>query len=374
MDGFAVPVLGLHAWRLLQICGSAPDPDGDWMLQPARNLTDCEAGLAVGKSHLIIDQDRKYTEKFKTMRDDFEIDIADPANPIRRATLIDNEGGFDQLFEPRGLAFKDDLLAIATSNFEKGVTLVDVSNPAFPTVVTTITDGMDGFNELDGTWDVAFQGDLLAITAFFDHSLTLADVSDPANPVLLAELKENRGGIDSFNGAQFVTFHEGILVVAASIESKLTLFDVTDPRVPQAVSVISSGGSGGLDLGSPSSVTSAGELLVVARGGGVSFLDVANPRFPILRGAIEGFSGRVAVQNELVAISTDRFVSVASLASFRPVGLVVDDWVGIGTEVPHASLHVAGDLIVDQGERIRLEAHRKGLGVWRACGCSGVST
>ena len=45
------------------------------MLQIARNLTDCEAGFAVGKSHLIIDRDTKYTEKFKAMLDDSDVEI-----------------------------------------------------------------------------------------------------------------------------------------------------------------------------------------------------------------------------------------------------------------------------------------------------------
>ncbi len=39
--------------RLVHTCGSTPNPDGEWILQIARNLTDCETGFAVGKSHLI---------------------------------------------------------------------------------------------------------------------------------------------------------------------------------------------------------------------------------------------------------------------------------------------------------------------------------
>ena len=45
------------------------------MLQIARNLTDCEAGIAVGKSHLIVDRDTKYTKSFKKLLDDSGIEI-----------------------------------------------------------------------------------------------------------------------------------------------------------------------------------------------------------------------------------------------------------------------------------------------------------
>jgi putative transposase len=61
--------------RLVHICGSTPNPDGEWMLQIARNLTDFETGFANGRSHLIIDRDTKYTDKFKTMLDDSGVEI-----------------------------------------------------------------------------------------------------------------------------------------------------------------------------------------------------------------------------------------------------------------------------------------------------------
>ena len=61
--------------RLVHICGSTPNPNGEWMQQIARNLTDYEFGFATGKSHLIIDRDTKYTDKFKTLLDDSGVEI-----------------------------------------------------------------------------------------------------------------------------------------------------------------------------------------------------------------------------------------------------------------------------------------------------------
>ena len=54
---------------------TTPNPDGEWMLQMARNLPDCESGFAVSKSHLIINQDKKYTNIIKKLLDDSEIEI-----------------------------------------------------------------------------------------------------------------------------------------------------------------------------------------------------------------------------------------------------------------------------------------------------------
>jgi len=50
--------------RRVKIAGIAPDPNGTWMNQVARNLTDCFDGFLVGKRYLIHDRDPLYTAQF----------------------------------------------------------------------------------------------------------------------------------------------------------------------------------------------------------------------------------------------------------------------------------------------------------------------
>jgi transposase InsO family protein len=50
--------------RRVEIAGIAPDPNGSWMNQVARNLTDCADGFLVGKRYLIHDRDPLYTAQF----------------------------------------------------------------------------------------------------------------------------------------------------------------------------------------------------------------------------------------------------------------------------------------------------------------------
>lgn len=50
--------------RRVEIAGIAPDPNGSWMVQIARNLTDCFNGFLLGKRYLIHDRDPLYTEQF----------------------------------------------------------------------------------------------------------------------------------------------------------------------------------------------------------------------------------------------------------------------------------------------------------------------
>jgi len=53
--------------RKVEIAGIAPDPDGKWMKQVARNLTDPFAGFLGKKKYLIHDRDPLFTEAFTQM-------------------------------------------------------------------------------------------------------------------------------------------------------------------------------------------------------------------------------------------------------------------------------------------------------------------
>ena len=51
--------------RVVEIAGIGRDPDGQWMLQMARNLLDAEDGFLRGKRYLIMDRDPLYTAAFR---------------------------------------------------------------------------------------------------------------------------------------------------------------------------------------------------------------------------------------------------------------------------------------------------------------------
>ncbi len=80
MDFFTVEVVTLHglvrfhvlflidiASRTVEIAGIGRDPDGQWMMQMARNLVDVEDGFLRGKRYLILDRDPLYTAAFRRM-------------------------------------------------------------------------------------------------------------------------------------------------------------------------------------------------------------------------------------------------------------------------------------------------------------------
>ena len=58
------------ATRRVHFAGCTPNPDGPWMKQIARNLTDCEDGFLNGKRFLIMDRDKKFSEAFRKILED----------------------------------------------------------------------------------------------------------------------------------------------------------------------------------------------------------------------------------------------------------------------------------------------------------------
>lgn len=53
------------ATRRVHFAGCTPNPDGPWMQQIARNLTDVEDGFLRGKRYVLMDRDTKFSEKFR---------------------------------------------------------------------------------------------------------------------------------------------------------------------------------------------------------------------------------------------------------------------------------------------------------------------
>lgn len=66
--------------RKVHIAGIAPDPDGCWMQQMGRNLTDAVDGFLMGKRYLLHDRDPLFTSAFRRLlRDSGTIPVKLPA-------------------------------------------------------------------------------------------------------------------------------------------------------------------------------------------------------------------------------------------------------------------------------------------------------
>ena len=75
--------------RRVHFAGCTPNPDGVWMKQIARNLTDTEDGFLNGKRYLIMDRDAKFCEAFREMLKDADVEPVrlPPRSPDLNANL-----------------------------------------------------------------------------------------------------------------------------------------------------------------------------------------------------------------------------------------------------------------------------------------------
>ncbi len=75
--------------RRVEIAGVTTNPDGDWVRQMARNLTDCQGGFLNDASHLLIDRDTKFLplRTYLEGMTDTDIVLLPPRSPNLNAHL-----------------------------------------------------------------------------------------------------------------------------------------------------------------------------------------------------------------------------------------------------------------------------------------------
>ena len=169
------------------------------------------------------------------------VDVSYPPLPLLQSVIRQTNNGFNQISGPSSVAFSGNLLAIA-SRYSSAVTLADVSNPSAPLLRSVLNDS-SGFTNLFRCRLVAFSGNIMAIAV--DNSsgqggLSLVDVSNPAAPVLLSVIRD--GGVSGGwsgtwpNEAISMVFFQrnGRTLLAAmdGFTSEMRVYDVTDPARP----------------------------------------------------------------------------------------------------------------------------------------------
>ena len=267
--------------------------------------------------------------------------IGNPAStPILLVAMKDGQSGFNHLDGARAIAVNEDMIAVAAYE-DDSVSLIDISAPRNPELEEVMTDGVGSFSELDGAAAVNFSGDLLAIGAAEDHAVSLVDTGSLTGPVanLMATLKDGVGAYHSLAGTRAVAFNGDFLVAAGSFDDALTFIDTTDPENPVFKGAIRNG----------------------------------EGPFNALEGARDLVFAETAPSILAVVSMVDDAVTLLNTAGSGSAGIVVDDWLGVGTLTPQAALHVNGGLIVDHNDGlVDLGANHVEVGVGNTA--SGTAT
>ena len=189
------------------------------------------------------------------------INITDPTNP-RAVSLITHDGTdsngvtFDELRSPRGIdtfSVGPSTYAIVAGSQGNGVQIINISNPSDPLVASSITDGQGGFSALRGAADVSVIkiGQILyaIVASGGEDAVQIINITNPTNPIAVSSVSDGVGGFDALDGASRITTvvidQSVYALVTTNIENGVQIIDITDPATPTAVSSVTDGGVDG---------------------------------------------------------------------------------------------------------------------------------
>ncbi|HSU53172.1 MAG TPA: tail fiber domain-containing protein [Candidatus Dormibacteraeota bacterium] len=299
------------------------------------------------------------------------VDTTSPSAPVLKSVLRDGVGGFNDLGGAFSLNLTSNLLAIAAAT-DNAVSLVDVSNPLAPVLRVVIKDGTFGFNDLSGPVGVARQGNLLAVASENDNAVSLIDISNPSSPVLRSVLKDGVGAFTNLAVPFGLAFSGNLLAIGGANDAAVTLVDVSNPASPVLLSSVKNGVRGFEGLGFPARMAFQGTTLWIAdNSDGVTALDISNPSAPTLRCALRNGAGgfnhlsqaiSMAVRGNVVIAGASSAVNFLDVTTTTQVGLVSQQWVGIGVTQPKAALDVRGNVVVEDAQSFDVHTITAALG------------
>jgi hypothetical protein len=304
------------------------------------------------------------------------INVANPANPFKVAEIADGSNGFNGLNLPTGVLVQGTNLFVL-GFLDSALSIINVATPSNPQLIREIYDDSaqpgSPFTKLQWPYQMTLVGTKLYIAARGDHAITVLDVANPANPQLVAEIVDDSVNPASpFTKLANVNWVEVVGNTAYAVsgafnslgDHSLTIIDVTDPANPVKLSEVS---DESVRPGSMFTKLKGGWAVKVSRNtayvtcfgdNALSVIDVSDPREPrLLRELVDGMGGLTTlnftegltvVGNTLYVVgSGDNALNVFNLPS-RPLGLMVDGLVGIGTDKPRTELDVAGTISAEE--------------------------
>ena len=96
------------------------------------------------------------------------IDITDINNPIAASAAIDGQNNFDALDGARGITITtidSSTYALVAAQTDDGVQIIDITDPYNPIAASSVFDGIDGYDELDGANDITSNNIIFAVVA-----------------------------------------------------------------------------------------------------------------------------------------------------------------------------------------------------------------
>jgi len=298
------------------------------------------------------------------------IDVSDPTNPTEVGFVMDTEspesGGTATVLDTAFDVYVSGKYAYVTSNSDRGLSVIDVSDPTNPTEVAFIQDTESGGSAtvLDGAQGVYVSGKYAYVVSSLDDGLSIINISNLANVTEVGFIQDTESGgtATALDGATYVHVSGKYAYVTSENDDGLSVIDVSDPTSPVEVGYIlgtESAESGGIAtvLNNPYGLYVSGKYAYVVSisNDGLSIIDLGGIDSPVANiGNIESsyisVTENVDVGNNLY-VRNGLNVGPGGILSDGPVSffnksLVIDSSgnVGIGTSSPAEKLVVIGNV------------------------------
>ena len=168
------------------------------------------------------------------------IDITDPTHPVPVSAAFDGSGGFSALDRARDVGIferEGRTYAIVASEGDDGAQIMDITDPTHPVPVSAVFDGSGGFTALDGANDIEIlerEGRTYAIVAAVGgDGAQIMDITDPTHPVPVSAVFDSSDGFTALDGAYDVEIFERegrtYAIVASWRDYGVQIMDITPP-------------------------------------------------------------------------------------------------------------------------------------------------
>ena len=174
------------------------------------------------------------------------VDVTDPARPKPVASVTDDFDGYETLRGARGLdivSISGHTYAAVASYNEDAVQIIDLVNPYLPLPVSAFYNDTDSGVKLDGATDVEIITDdeevYVLVTAYNDDAIQIINITSPTVPTKIRSLTDGEGRFDTLAGATDIDVVDigstTYGLVTAYNDDAIQIIDLNNPALPRVV-------------------------------------------------------------------------------------------------------------------------------------------
>ena len=303
----------------------------------------------------------------KDKNDVWILNISNPESPFVILTIKNGPVYpiLDNLQGVTTVTIDASVYALITDRAGDSVQIIDVTNPASPKPVSLITDGIDGYEELDGALGITtikIKSSIYALVASYnDDGVQIIDITDPYNPASVSNITDGKGGYDELNGAfriTAVTIGLSTFALVASIDDDgVQIINITDPYNPQPASSITDGVGGFNNTNDAYHITtttigaSVFALVISVADNSVNVIDITDPYNPKLTSVIvdndDGYTTlSSARETSVITIDDSTYILVTAYNEGIQIIKLGSSSIGITGNNSNPKYAKAGDTLV----------------------------